>query len=222
MDLTSPEFANKVLADELRDAIAEQELRKLAASVRPKHRKPIAVDVKAAAQDKRRLVRLCKRVINEKALHDTYTGSPTFIKDFYLVVETFYYDVDGDDDTVYYAENRRFAITSEALDDMDRTDRHDIEWSDEVAQHACIDWKDLGLAGALAELFPYHHVKDHGEDSGILFTYMHPTYKIFATIPTAATKPNAPIAKLARLDGDCAIRRRVRDMLTPKILPKKT
>lgn len=48
----------------------------------------------------------------------------------------------------------------------------------------------------------------------IHFQYVHPTWNVLAlAVPTRATLPTSPVAKLARLDGDHRVALKVRDML---------
>lgn len=77
---------------------------------------------------------------------------------------------------------------------------------------------DIVLAG-LQQQFPLYHIEltDHGNWGFFKFEYAHPTWKVLAlAVPTAATKPAAPAAKLARLDGDHCVMVRVRDMLVER------
>jgi hypothetical protein len=70
------------------------------------------------------------------------------------------------------------------------------------------------IANHLQDRFPLYHVVHDSIRSFIEFEYMHPAWKVLAlAVPTAATKPKTPAAKLARLDGDHRVMVKVRDML---------
>lgn len=213
MDLTSPAFANRALARQLRDAILIEKAERIRRASKAKKREPCPIDEKALIEDRRELVKICKRTVNERLSHEPHLDM------FYLVAQYDDYDMESHDDTVYFSDMYRFTCCELPLDQMEREDYANASWSEEYALHAAVPWKDLKLAEALQKFFPYHIVEDLGRDEGIRFTYMHYTYKILATIPTPATKPNEPIAKFARLDGDYALRTRMREMLNPN--PKK-